>query len=65
MTLPPVVSASAWQAAGEQLLAKEKHASRARDALAAARRRLGMVAIAKHYVGAGERVMACESVLDA
>ena len=38
MNRPPVVSAAEWQAAHEQLLAKEKEATRARDALAAERR---------------------------
>ena len=45
MKLPPVVSADEWQAAHEQLLAKEKDATRARDALAAERRRQPMVRI--------------------
>jgi predicted enzyme related to lactoylglutathione lyase len=33
--LPQVVSAAEWQAARQQLLVKEKEATRARDALAA------------------------------
>ena len=45
MKLPPVISADEWQAAHEQLLAKEKDATRARDALAAERRRQPMVRI--------------------
>jgi predicted dithiol-disulfide oxidoreductase (DUF899 family) len=45
MKLPPVVPADEWQAAHEQLLAKEKDATRARDALAAERRRQPMVRI--------------------
>ena len=53
MNLPPVVSASEWQAAHEQLLAKEKEATRARDALAAERRRRPMVRIDKDYVFEG------------
>src|SRR5437588_12655915 len=50
MNLPPVVSATEWQAARDELLAREKEATRARDALAAARRRLPMVRIDKDYV---------------
>jgi predicted dithiol-disulfide oxidoreductase (DUF899 family) len=50
MKLPPVVSEAEWQAAHEQLLAKEKEATRQRDALAADRRRLPMVQIEKDYV---------------
>src|SRR5438132_520357 len=53
MNLPPVVSAEDWQAAREALLAKEKDATRARDALAAERRRLPMVRIEKDYAFAG------------
>ena len=49
MNLPPVVSATEWQAARDALLAKEKEATRARDALAAERRRLPMVRIDKNY----------------
>ena len=50
MELPQVVSPAEWQAAHEELLAKEKEATRARDALAAQRRRLPMVRIEKDYV---------------
>jgi predicted dithiol-disulfide oxidoreductase (DUF899 family) len=50
MKLPPVVSPAEWQAARDQLLAKEKEATRARDALAAERRRLPRVRIDKEYV---------------
>ncbi len=53
MSLPPVVSAEEWQAAHERLLAKEKEATRARDALAAERRRQPMAAIDKAYVFEG------------
>jgi predicted dithiol-disulfide oxidoreductase (DUF899 family) len=51
--LPPVVSPAEWLAAREALLAKEKEATRARDALAAERRRLPMVRIDKDYVFEG------------
>ena len=53
MNRPPVVSADEWQAAHDELLAKEKEATRARDALAAERRRLPMVLIDKDYVFQG------------
>jgi predicted dithiol-disulfide oxidoreductase (DUF899 family) len=49
MNLPPVVSPAEWQAARETLLAEEKEATRARDALAARRRRLPVVRIDKDY----------------
>ena len=47
MKLPAVVSEADWQAARDELLAKEKQATRARDDLAAERRRLPMVEIEK------------------
>src|ERR671931_1977220 len=50
MNLPQIVSETEWQAAREALLAEEKEATRARDALAAKRRRLPMVRIDKDYV---------------
>jgi predicted dithiol-disulfide oxidoreductase (DUF899 family) len=50
MNLSPVASPTEWQAALEALRAKEKEATRARDALAAERRRLPMVRIDKDYV---------------
>ena len=50
IALPPVVSPAEWQAAHEQLLAKEKAATHARDALAAERRRQPMMRIEKRYV---------------
>jgi predicted dithiol-disulfide oxidoreductase (DUF899 family) len=51
--LPPIVSQAEWQAAHEKLLAKEKAATRVRDALAAERRRQPMVRIDKDYVFEG------------
>jgi predicted dithiol-disulfide oxidoreductase (DUF899 family) len=48
MNLPPVVPETEWQAAQEALRAEEKEATRARDALAAKRRRLPMVRIEKY-----------------
>jgi predicted dithiol-disulfide oxidoreductase (DUF899 family) len=53
MNIPPIVSASEWQAAREKLLVKEKEATRSRDTLAAERRRLPMVQIDKGYVFEG------------
>ena len=53
--LPRIVSGAEWQTAHESLLVKEKAATRARDALAAERRRLPMVQIEKDYVFAGEK----------
>src|SRR5918996_1545501 len=43
MNLPPVVSPAEWNAAREELLEQEKAQTRARDALAAERRRLPIV----------------------
>ena len=53
MDLPPIVSTAEWQEARERLLVKEKEATRARDALAAERRRLPMARIDKDYVFEG------------
>lgn len=53
MALPKVVAPSEWQAASENLLAREQEFARARDALAAERRRLPMVRIDKDYVFEG------------
>jgi predicted dithiol-disulfide oxidoreductase (DUF899 family) len=49
ISLPPIVSLAEWQAAHQALLIKEKGASRARDALAAERRRQPMVEVEKRY----------------
>ena len=53
MQTPPVVTAQEWEAAREQLLVKEKALTRARDALAAERRRMPWLAVAKDYVFEG------------
>ena len=53
MHTPPVVQAKEWEAAREQLLVKEKALTRARDALAAERRRMPWVAVTKEYVFEG------------
>lgn len=52
---PPVVSPSEWTAAWETMLVKEKAAMRARDALAAERRRLPWMAVEKNYEFEGPR----------
>lgn len=53
VALPPVVSRSEWLAERRALLAQEKDATRARDAVNAARRRLPMVKVEKPYVFEG------------
>jgi len=50
MQTPPIVSPEAWEDARRQLLVKEKALTRARDALAAERRRMPWVAVEKAYV---------------
>ncbi|PLP57197.1 DUF899 domain-containing protein [Mesorhizobium loti] len=47
---PPVVAPEAWEQARQQLLVKEKAHTRARDALAAERRRMPWVEVTKDYV---------------
>ena len=50
MTVPTaVVSNKEWNAQREALLVKEKELTRARDAVAAERRRLPMVRVEKEY----------------
>ena len=49
MKTPPIVSPREWEAAREQLLVKEKALTRARDALAAERRRMPWLAVEKAY----------------
>src|ERR1022692_4206068 len=53
MNSPRVVSPDEWLAARQDLLAREKEATRARDTVAAARRALPMTEIGKEYVFAG------------
>jgi predicted dithiol-disulfide oxidoreductase (DUF899 family) len=50
MKLRPAVSAAEWWLAHDKLLVKEKEATRARDALAAERRRQPIIQIDKDYV---------------
>jgi predicted dithiol-disulfide oxidoreductase (DUF899 family) len=47
--IPPIVSSQEWEAARQQLLVKEKELTRARDALAAERRRMPWLAVEKDY----------------
>jgi predicted dithiol-disulfide oxidoreductase (DUF899 family) len=62
MKSPPIVSPREWEAAREQMLVKEKGFTRARDALAAERRRLPWIAVEKAYVFDGPKGKA--SLLD-
>jgi predicted dithiol-disulfide oxidoreductase (DUF899 family) len=49
MNPPAIVSPQEWEAARERLLVKEKALPRARDALAAERRRMPWLAVDKEY----------------
>src|SRR6266571_5509429 len=49
MKTPPIVSPQKWETARQQLLVKEKELTRARDALAAERRRMPWLAVEKNY----------------
>jgi predicted dithiol-disulfide oxidoreductase (DUF899 family) len=49
MNMPPVVSPQEWKTAREELLVKEKELTRARDALAAERRRMPRMAVERDY----------------
>ncbi len=53
MKAPPVLSREEWDAAREEMLVKEKAHTRARDALAAERRRMPWMAVEKDYVFEG------------
>jgi uncharacterized protein DUF899 len=57
MKTPPIVTPREWEAARQQLLVKEKEVTRARDALAAERRRMPWLAVEKEYAfdGPGSR----------
>jgi predicted dithiol-disulfide oxidoreductase (DUF899 family) len=50
---PPIVSPQQWEEARQQLLVKEKELTRARDAMAAARRRMPWLAVEKAYAFEG------------
>jgi len=49
MKTPTILSQQEWEAARQQLLAKEKAFTRSRDALAAERRRMPWMAVEKKY----------------
>jgi predicted dithiol-disulfide oxidoreductase (DUF899 family) len=49
MKTPPIVSPQEWDAAREEVLVEEKKLTRARDALAAKRRRMPWMAVEKEY----------------
>ena len=49
MDTPSIVSAQEWEAARQLMLVKEKELTRARDALAALRRRMPWLAVDKRY----------------
>ena len=49
MNMPPIVSPEEWKAAREKLLVREKELTRARDALAAERRRMPRMLVEKEY----------------
>jgi predicted dithiol-disulfide oxidoreductase (DUF899 family) len=49
METPPIVPPREWESARQQLLVKEKELTRARDALAAERRRMPWLAVEKQY----------------
>jgi predicted dithiol-disulfide oxidoreductase (DUF899 family) len=53
MNTPPIVAPQEWEAARLALLAKEKELTRARDALAAERRRMPWLAVEKEYTFEG------------
>jgi len=53
MNTPPVVSPAEWESARAELLVKEKQHTRARDALAAERRRMPWMAVEKDYAFEG------------
>ena len=49
MQTPPIVTPQEWEAARQRLLVKEKEVTRAKDALAAERRRMPWLAVEKQY----------------
>jgi predicted dithiol-disulfide oxidoreductase (DUF899 family) len=53
MKMPPIVSAEEWGKAREELLVTEKELTRARDALAAERRRMPRMAVDEDYAFEG------------
>src|ERR1700739_2994676 len=59
---PPTVSPQEWEAARQQLLVKEKELTRARDAMAAERRRMPWMAVEEEFIFEGPQGKA--SLLD-
>jgi predicted dithiol-disulfide oxidoreductase (DUF899 family) len=55
MKAPPIVSRQEWDAARQKLLVKEKALTRARDTMAAERRRMPWLAVEKKYEFEGPR----------
>ena len=55
MKTRPIVTPEEWEAARQQLLVKEKELTRARDAMAAARRRMPWLEVEKEYVFDGPK----------
>jgi predicted dithiol-disulfide oxidoreductase (DUF899 family) len=53
MNTPPIVSSEEWEAARAEMLVKEKELTRARDAMAAQRRRMPWMAVEKDYAFEG------------
>src|SRR6478609_2145146 len=53
MKMPPIVSPQEWETARQELLVEEKQLTRARDAMAARRRRMPWMAVEKDYRFAG------------
>ena len=62
MNTAPIVPPQEWETAREKLLVREKEMTRARDALAAERRRMPWVAVEKAYAFDGPKGKA--SLLD-
>jgi predicted dithiol-disulfide oxidoreductase (DUF899 family) len=66
MRTPLVVSPEAWESARQQMLVKEKAMTRARDALAAERRRMPWMPVEKVYEFEGRTARsACSTCLKA
>src|SRR5215469_14527012 len=63
METPKVVSPKEWETARQKLLVKEKELTRARDALAAKRRRMPCMAVEKEYIFTGPKGKASLLVL--
>src|SRR3954454_14607926 len=55
MNTPPIVSSQEWEAARRDLLVKEKELTRARDALAAERRKMPWLPVERQYECAGPK----------